>query len=85
MVCACRFTSDKLVATRVLGPVDGEYMQQVNGCPNPHFPSDHMSLLCEFAMPRKATHVHAHAHALAHAPQPGPHAPHTLQQPRWDW
>lgn len=47
------YTNDKLVPTMILGPVDPEYMKHVDGCPNPHFPSDHHSLLCEFAILKK--------------------------------
>ena len=38
-----------MVPTALLGPVDKEYMEQnVEGCPNAHFPSDHLALSAEF-------------------------------------
>lgn len=32
----------------VLGPADAEYLKRVAGCPNAHFPSDHIPLVAEF-------------------------------------
>ncbi len=46
------YSSDFVSTTGILGPVSLEWMKQwkINGCPNPHFPSDHFSLLCEFEL-----------------------------------
>ena len=46
------YSSDFLTTTGVLGPVSMDWMKQfkIMGCPNPHFPSDHFSLLCEFML-----------------------------------
>ena len=46
------FTSDFILPTGVLGGVSSEWLksQKILGCPNPHFPSDHFPLLCEFEL-----------------------------------
>lgn len=46
------YSSDFLTVTGLLGPVSMDYLKQfkIVGCPNPHFPSDHFSLLCEFKL-----------------------------------
>lgn len=46
------FSSDFLTTTGLLGTVSVDWLKQckVIGCPNPHFPSDHFSLLCEFEL-----------------------------------
>jgi len=46
------YSSDFLAPVGLLGPVSAQWMKQFNiiGCPNPHFPSDHFSLLCEFSL-----------------------------------
>lgn len=43
---------DFMAPLGVLGPVSMQWIQQYKllGCPNPHFPSDHFPLLCEFEM-----------------------------------
>lgn len=44
-----RYSTPHMVPTALLGPVDQEYMRQsVEGCPNAHFPSDHLALSVEF-------------------------------------
>jgi CCR4-NOT transcription complex subunit 6 len=44
------YSTHALEVTALLGPVDSEYMKRVPGFPNYHFPSDHISLLAEFAI-----------------------------------
>lgn len=53
------YSTNSLEVTALLGPVDPEYMERVPGFPNYHFPSDHISLLAEFAVKaRKETKLH---------------------------
>ncbi len=44
------YSSNYLSPLGLLGPVSTEWLEanKVIGCPNPHFPSDHFPLLCEF-------------------------------------
>lgn len=44
---------DRLRVLGALGPYDEEWFRQnkVLGCPHPHIPSDHFSLLVELEMP----------------------------------
>jgi CCR4-NOT transcription complex subunit 6 len=44
------YSTNTLELTALLGPVDPDYMKLVPGFPNYHFPSDHLSLLAEFAV-----------------------------------
>lgn len=44
------YSTNTLEVSSLLGPVDAEYMKRVPGFPNWHFPSDHLSLLAEFAV-----------------------------------
>lgn len=46
------YSANFLTTTGLLGPISMDWMKQfrINGCPNPHFPSDHFSLLCEFEL-----------------------------------
>ena len=46
------YSSDYLTPTGLLGPVSMDWFKQykVVGCPNPHYSSDHFSLLCEFML-----------------------------------
>jgi len=44
------YSTNTLELTTLLGPVDADYMKLVPGFPNYHFPSDHVSLLAEFAI-----------------------------------
>ena len=46
------FSADFFNPTGILGPVSSEWLKQckIIGCPNPHFPSDHFPLLCEFEL-----------------------------------
>lgn len=46
------YSSDFLTTMGLFSPVSMEWMKQykIIGCPNPHFPSDHFSLLCEFEL-----------------------------------
>jgi CCR4-NOT transcription complex subunit 6 len=54
------YSTNALEVTSLLGAVDAEYMKRVPGFPNYHFPSDHLSLLAEFAVkPRKEKKAHA--------------------------
>lgn len=56
------YTANTLTVTGLLGPIDKEYISQVVGFPNPHFPSDHVAILAEFrvkpAAPLGGTVVH---------------------------
>ena len=47
------FSSNTLQVTGVLGEVDRDYLRQVPGFPNYHFPSDHISLMAEFSVKKK--------------------------------
>lgn len=51
------FSSNHLQCTGLLGEVDREYLSKVPGFPNYHFPSDHISLMAEFAVKRKGKAV----------------------------
>ena len=44
------YSAEYLSPVGLLGPVSTEWLEQskVIGCPNPHFPSDHFPLLCEY-------------------------------------
>jgi CCR4-NOT transcription complex subunit 6 len=42
------YSTNTLQLTKLLGPVDENYMQRVPGFPNYHFPSDHLALNAEF-------------------------------------
>lgn len=44
------YSSDFMAPLGLLGPVSLDWLKQykIIGCPNPHFPSDHFPLLCEF-------------------------------------
>ena len=44
------YSTNALENIGLLGPVDAEYMKTVPGFPNYHFPSDHLSLMAEFAI-----------------------------------
>ena len=46
------YSFDFLRLQGLLGPVSKEWFQQwrIIGCPNPHFPSDHFPLLCQFEL-----------------------------------
>jgi len=44
------YSTNALENTALLGKVDPEYMKTVPGFPNYHFPSDHLSLMAEFAV-----------------------------------
>ena len=46
------YSADFLTPLGLLGPVSMEWIRQckVIGCPNPHFPSDHFPLLCQFEL-----------------------------------
>jgi CCR4-NOT transcription complex subunit 6 len=44
------YSTNALENTSLLGKVDPEYMRTVPGFPNYHFPSDHLSLMAEFAI-----------------------------------
>ncbi|PBP15301.1 putative Glucose-repressible alcohol dehydrogenase transcriptional effector [Diplocarpon rosae] len=52
------YSTNALENISLLGQVDPEYMKTVPGFPNFHFPSDHLSLMAEFAVkgvkPKKA-------------------------------
>lgn len=66
--CVCRydfegiidyiFYNDQLRTLGVLGEMDKQwfYDNKVVGCPHPHIPSDHFSLLVEFELGVKAAH-----------------------------
>ena len=44
------YSSNSLRVSGLLGDVDMEYLQRVPGCPNFHFPSDHLALMAEFVV-----------------------------------
>jgi CCR4-NOT transcription complex subunit 6 len=46
------YSFDFLRLQGLLGPIDKDWFQQwrVIGCPNPHYPSDHFPLLCQFEL-----------------------------------
>lgn len=46
------YSYETLQPLALLGPVSKEWFEEyrVIGCPNPHYPSDHVPLLCEFEM-----------------------------------
>jgi hypothetical protein len=44
------YSVDGLAPIRILGPVPDDVMQTFDGCPNPHFPSDHLPLFAELAI-----------------------------------
>lgn len=51
------FTDNHMNPLGVLGPLDKEWFKEnkVVGCPHPHIPSDHFSLLVEFELPAAGT------------------------------
>ncbi|EDQ89277.1 uncharacterized protein MONBRDRAFT_32477 [Monosiga brevicollis MX1] len=43
------YSAERLIPSALLGPVEEAYIQEhVDGCPNPHFASDHLALSAEF-------------------------------------
>ena len=44
------YSADFMTPLGLLGPISLDWLKQckIIGCPNPHFPSDHFPLLCEF-------------------------------------
>ena len=46
------YSADFISPLGLLGPVSTDWLKQckVIGCPNPHFPSDHFPLLCQFEL-----------------------------------
>jgi CCR4-NOT transcription complex subunit 6 len=42
------YSSNCLEVTKLLGPIDSEYLKRVPGFPHYHFPSDHIQLVAEF-------------------------------------
>jgi CCR4-NOT transcription complex subunit 6 len=44
------YSTNALENISLLGPIDPTYMKTVPGFPNYHFPSDHISLMAEFAV-----------------------------------
>lgn len=44
------YSSNSLEATKLLGPVNSEYLDRVPAFPTWHFPSDHLSLAAEFTV-----------------------------------
>ena len=51
------FTDNRMNPLGVLGPLDKQWFKEnkVVGCPHPHIPSDHFSLLVEFELPATGT------------------------------
>eukprot|EP00041_Stephanoeca_diplocostata_P015550 m.297136 g.297136 ORF g.297136 m.297136 type:complete len:513 (-) comp20076_c0_seq1:197-1735(-) len=43
------YSADRFAPTELLGPVDAYAMREFDGCPNPHFASDHLPLFGELA------------------------------------
>eukprot|EP00040_Diaphanoeca_grandis_P024013 m.131422 g.131422 ORF g.131422 m.131422 type:complete len:511 (-) comp29546_c0_seq1:160-1692(-) len=41
------YSADHIAPTKLLGPINAKSMQNFDGCPNPHFASDHFSLAAE--------------------------------------
>ncbi|XP_050707538.1 CCR4-NOT transcription complex subunit 6-like [Eriocheir sinensis] len=60
-------SADTMSALGVLGPIDPEWFRdnKVMGCPHPHIPSDHFSLLVQLEM-RPATSALGHPNGLLH-------------------
>lgn len=46
------YSADALAPIKLLGPVPNDIMTTFDGCPNPHFPSDHLPLWAQFAITR---------------------------------
>jgi CCR4-NOT transcription complex subunit 6 len=46
------YSTDGLAPVKVLGPIPDDVMDTFDGCPNPHFPSDHLPLFAEMALTR---------------------------------
>ena len=46
------YSSEFIEPLGLLGPISTDWLKQfkVIGCPNPHFPSDHFPLMCEFEL-----------------------------------
>jgi len=44
------YTQDTIIPTGVLGPVDPVFLEECDGCPNPHFPSDHFCIAAELKL-----------------------------------
>ena len=46
------YSSEFIQPLGLLGPISTDWLKQfkVIGCPNPHFPSDHFPLICEFEL-----------------------------------
>lgn len=44
------YSASMLSPVRLLGPIGEDIMKGFDGCPNPHFASDHFSLACELAV-----------------------------------
>ncbi|XP_063876648.1 CCR4-NOT transcription complex subunit 6-like isoform X2 [Scylla paramamosain] len=60
-------SADTMSALGVLGPIDPDWFRdnKVMGCPHPHIPSDHFSLLVQLEM-RPATAALCHPNGLLH-------------------
>lgn len=43
------YSADHFAPMELLGPVDADRMKDCDGCPNPHFSSDHLALFGELA------------------------------------
>jgi CCR4-NOT transcription complex subunit 6 len=44
------YSADTIVPAGILGPSDIETMESFDGCPNPHFPSDHLSIAAQLTL-----------------------------------
>ena len=49
------YSTDGMAPIKVLGPHPDDVMSSFDGCPNPHFPSDHLPLFAEMALSRRAS------------------------------
>eukprot|EP00035_Acanthoeca_spectabilis_P021223 m.437017 g.437017 ORF g.437017 m.437017 type:complete len:514 (+) comp18050_c0_seq1:58-1599(+) len=55
------YSVDGLAPIEVLGPIPEEVMEQFDGCPNPHFPSDHLPIFAHLSITRPVQPAEAKA------------------------
>lgn len=70
-----------------LGPMDSLWLKEnkVIGCPHPHLPSDHFSLLVELAMPLPLGNLNALGSATNHSGQQSVGPPKSIQQQHFNF
>jgi CCR4-NOT transcription complex subunit 6 len=69
------YSTNSLQVTKLLGPIDENYLQRVPGFPNYHFPSDHIALKAEFYVKgmKKTTDADFGSQSNHRRPTPGSH------------